>query len=144
MQKPNVYKRKAVTTRHNWTEESFKEAIHSVKNGEIAVYSASKTYGIPRKPLERRLKKDNDKKNHLDHLMLREKNERKLVAHIKPMQRKGFPLNYWWFAKRLNILTDLIKQLKKLVMTGYKAFWKKTLILHYVIPKEFLWLDLRL
>jgi hypothetical protein len=48
---------------------------------------------IPRKTLERRLKKNNDKKGPMGpSSMFGKENEDKLVAHIKAMQAKGFPL----------------------------------------------------
>lgn len=57
---PNKYKRKAVAMRGNWCEESLKAAISAVKNDEFSVRAAAIQYKIPRKTLERRLKKNND------------------------------------------------------------------------------------
>lgn len=59
---PNIYKRKAVSIRENWTGQSLKAAINAVKNDGLSVRAAGLQYIIPRKTLERRIKKNNDKK----------------------------------------------------------------------------------
>ncbi|KAI4463880.1 hypothetical protein MML48_4g00013259 [Holotrichia oblita] len=77
----------------------------------MTIYSASKTYNISRKTLERRYKKDNDKKGPMEpSSMLGEQNEQKLVTYIKTMQSKGFPLCIddvrtiaFYFVERRNI-----------------------------------------
>lgn len=130
---PNVYKRKAVATRGNWTEESLQAAISSVKNGEKTIYSASKTYGIPRKTLERRIKNDNDKKGPMGPTsMLGKQNEKKLVDHIKTMQSKGFPLTIddvrsiaFQFAERLKIIHRFNKTTEKAGYDWMQMFLKR-------------------
>ncbi|KAK9703819.1 DDE superfamily endonuclease [Popillia japonica] len=62
---PTKYRRKGTTTRGNWSEESLQNAIDAVKNG-MAVMKASKNFGIPRKTLERRVKKNDCIKRNKD------------------------------------------------------------------------------
>lgn len=107
---PNKYKRKAVAVRGNWSEESLKAAINAVKNDGSSVRAASFQYQIPRKTLERRIKKNNDKKGPMGPPSLfGEENEKKLVTHIKTMQAKGFPLTMDDVRK---IAYELAEQLK--------------------------------
>ncbi|XP_051176365.1 uncharacterized protein LOC127291335 [Leptopilina boulardi] len=90
---PNQYKRKSDNIRGNWSEESLKTAIDAVKIKGMSVLAASKTYGIPRKTLERRIKNNNDKKGPLGpSSIFGIENERKLALHIIEMQKKGFSL----------------------------------------------------
>ncbi|CAH1984445.1 unnamed protein product [Acanthoscelides obtectus] len=53
---PNIYKRKSLE-RAKWTEEQLKSAMSTVKDEGLSVHQAGKTYGIPRKTLERKLVK---------------------------------------------------------------------------------------
>lgn len=108
---PNKYKRIALATRGNWSEESLKSALIAIKNGELSIYKASIVYNVPRKTLERRYKTNNDKKGPMGPTsMLGDRNEKKLADHIKTMQAKGFPLTIYdvrviafQFAEQLNI-----------------------------------------
>lgn len=79
--------------RGNWTEEALKAAINAVKNDGVSVRAASISYKIPRNTSERRCKK-NDYKNGLmgPASSFGNENEKKLAAHIRSMQAKGFPL----------------------------------------------------
>ncbi|CAH1965682.1 unnamed protein product [Acanthoscelides obtectus] len=54
---PNIYKRTSLE-RAKWTEEQLKSAMSTVKDEGLSVRQAGKTYGIPRKTLERRKKED--------------------------------------------------------------------------------------
>ncbi|KAI4462013.1 helix-turn-helix psq domain [Holotrichia oblita] len=131
---PNIYKRKTASGRGNWTEVSLKAAITSVKNGEMTIYSASKIYNIPRKTLERKYKKDNDKKGPMGpSSMLGEQNEQKLVTHIKTMQSKGLPLSIddvrtiaFHFAERLNISHRFDKTTEKAGYDWMQMFLKRS------------------
>ncbi|KAI4462014.1 hypothetical protein MML48_5g00018667 [Holotrichia oblita] len=129
---PNIYKRKTASGRGNWTEESLKAAITSVKNGEMTIYSASKIYNIPRKTLERKYKKDNDKKGPMGpSSMLGEQNEQKLVTHIKTMQSKEFSLSIddvrtIAFAERLNISHRFNKTTEKAGYDWMQMFLKRS------------------
>ncbi|CAK1595578.1 unnamed protein product [Parnassius mnemosyne] len=108
---PNKYQRKACSSRGNWSEESLKAAMDGVKKGEMTIYAASITYQVPRKTLERRYKKNNDKKGPMGpSSIFGEKNEKKLANHIKTMQKHGFPLTIddvrkiaYQFAEQLNL-----------------------------------------
>lgn len=121
---PNKYKRKAVAVRGNWSEESLKAAISAVKNDEFSVRAAAIQYKIPRKTLERRLKKNNDKKGPMGpSSVFGEENEKKFVAHIKTMQAKGFPLTMkdvrimaFGFAEQLKLKHRFNKETQ---MAGY-------------------------
>ncbi|CAB3256884.1 unnamed protein product [Arctia plantaginis] len=107
---PNTYKRKAAAVRGNWTEEALKAAISAVKNDRLSVRAAANEFKIPRKTLERRIKKNNDKKGPMGPSSLfGEENEKKLAAHIKSMQAKGFPLTMDDVRK---IAYDFAEQLK--------------------------------
>ncbi|CAH1958482.1 unnamed protein product [Acanthoscelides obtectus] len=57
---PNIYKRKSLE-RVKWTEEQLKSAMSTVKDEGLSVRQAGKTYGIPRKTLERRKNEDHKK-----------------------------------------------------------------------------------
>lgn len=46
----------AVATGENWSEDSLKAAIIELKNSEMSVYAAARTYGISKKTLEMRSK----------------------------------------------------------------------------------------
>ncbi|CAH2006754.1 unnamed protein product [Acanthoscelides obtectus] len=82
-------KRKRGAGRGNWTEQSLKAAISSVKNGEMTICSASKSYGVPRKTLERRYKCENDKKGPMGQFsMLGQQMNKDFVTHITTMQRR--------------------------------------------------------
>ncbi|KAI4462015.1 hypothetical protein MML48_5g00018725 [Holotrichia oblita] len=129
---PNIYKRKTASRRGNWTEESLKAAITSVKNGQMTIYSASKIYNIPRKTLERKYKKDNDKKGPMGlSSVLGEQNEQKLVTHIKTMQSKELPLSIddvrtIAFAERLNISHRFNKTTEKAGYDWMQMFLKRS------------------
>lgn len=88
---PTDYKRKD-TNRRNYTEENLWRAIEAVRSGS-SVNGASQTYGIPRKTLEKKLKKNVFTIGKLGpDSMLDEANESKLVLHIKKAQKYGFPM----------------------------------------------------
>ncbi|CAH2016525.1 unnamed protein product [Acanthoscelides obtectus] len=61
---PNIYKRKSLE-RAKWTEEQLKSAMSTVKDEELSVRQAGKTFGIPRKTLEKRIKQNEDHKKKL-------------------------------------------------------------------------------
>lgn len=90
---PNKYQRKITNVRAEWSEQSLKLAINAVKNEGMSVLAASKNYKIPRKTLERRIKKGNYKKGPLGpSSTFGQVNERKLASHIRNLQEKRFPL----------------------------------------------------
>ena len=121
---PNKYKRKAVAVRGNWSEESLKAAIGAVKNDGLSVRAAAIEHKIPRKTLERRINKNNDKKGPMGPSSLfGEDNEKKLATHIKTMQAKGFPLTMkdvrqmaYGFAEQLKLNHRFNKETQ---MAGY-------------------------
>lgn len=124
---PTKYRRKGTTTRGNWSEESLQNAIDAVKNG-VAVMKASKNFGIPRKTLERRVKKnDCIKRSRLGpDSTFGEFNEKKLVIHIKKMQKHGFPLTIddirrvaYHFAEQLKLKHKFNANIQK---AGYDWF----------------------
>ena len=107
---PTKYIRISGTLRGNWSEEQLQSAMSAVFNG-VSTNMASKTYGVPRKTLERRLKSNNNLKGNLGpQSCLGSDNEKKLSGHIKELQKKGFPLTRddvrriaYDFANQLNI-----------------------------------------
>lgn len=118
---PNKYIRKAVAVRGNWSEECLQSAMTAVKNENMTVYKAAILYGIPRKTLERRLKKNNNKKGPMGpSSIFGSENEKKIVSHIKAMQASGFPLTIddlrriaFQFAEQLNITHRFNKATEK-------------------------------
>lgn len=88
---PTKYKRKN-SNRGNYTQENLRLAIQAVKNGS-SVLGASKTYEIPRKTLERKIKNNVSTTGKMGpDSMLGDANENKLVQHIKKAQKYGFPI----------------------------------------------------
>lgn len=107
---PTKYKRKVAAMRGNWTEEALKAAINAVKNDGVSVRAASISYKIPRKTLERRCKKNDYKKGPMGpSSCFGNENEKKLAAHIRSMQAKGFPLT---MDDARKIAYELAEQLK--------------------------------
>lgn len=53
---PTTYIRKGSSTRGEWTEENLKNAIKAVKENNMGVNQAARTYSIPKTTLKRRLK----------------------------------------------------------------------------------------
>ncbi|CAH1971737.1 unnamed protein product [Acanthoscelides obtectus] len=89
---PNIYKRKSLE-RAKWTEEQLKSAMSTVKDEELSVRQAGKTFGIPRKTLEKQIKQNEDHKKKLGpDTSFGAAHENRLVRHIKEMQKSGFPL----------------------------------------------------
>jgi hypothetical protein len=130
---PNTYQRKAVATRGNWSEDSLKAAINSIKNGELSVYKAAIVYNIPRKTLERRYKTNKTKKGPMGPTsMLGDQNEKKLADHIKTMQEKGFPLTIndvrmiaFQFAEQLKIKHKFNKSEEKASYDWMQMFLRR-------------------
>lgn len=88
---PTKYNRKN-SNRGNCTQEDLRLAIEAVRNGS-SVNGASKTYRIPRKTLERKVKNNVSTTGKMGpDSMLGEANENKLVLHIKKAQKYGFPM----------------------------------------------------
>lgn len=82
-----------VSNRGNWTQEQLSNALNAIKIENMSVYRAVITFNIPRKTLERRLKKNNPRKGHLGPgTTFSLENERRLCRHIQKMQSMGFPL----------------------------------------------------
>lgn len=108
---PNKYIRKSVLTRGNWLETDLKDAINAVKNDSMSIRKAASTYKIPRKTLERRIRKNNDVKGRMGpDSLFGSANENRLVSRIKDMQKSGFPLTRddlrhiaYQFAKQLGL-----------------------------------------
>ncbi|CAH1998542.1 unnamed protein product [Acanthoscelides obtectus] len=81
---PNMYMRKNFNNRGSRTKDNLKNAMAAVKDSLMPVRRAS---------LERRLKHNNDKKWKLGpDSLLGTSNEKRLVRHIKNMQKSGFAL----------------------------------------------------
>jgi hypothetical protein len=78
---PRMYKR--TTDKNNWTEESLKLAIHTVKVDGKKIRSAGKEFGIPESTLRKRLKEDS-----ISHVPLGRKStfdaadEKELASHV--------------------------------------------------------------
>ncbi|CAH1971674.1 unnamed protein product [Acanthoscelides obtectus] len=87
---PNIYNRKSLE-RAKWTEEQLKSAMSTVKDEGLSVRQAGKTYGIPRKTLERRKNEDHKKKLGPD-TTFGAAHENRLVPHIKEMQKEDLQL----------------------------------------------------
>lgn len=88
---PTFYKRKRDSTRGQWTEEDLKNAANAVKNENMSIRQASKTYGVPWSTLKRRLESNCFEKTPLGPTsILGDTNENKLVKHIKKLQMFGF------------------------------------------------------
>lgn len=67
--------------------------MEAVNQGHSSVRQASRTFFIPRKTLERRLKTNNHIKGNMGpDCMLGKDNEIRFVQHLKLMQKRGFPL----------------------------------------------------
>ncbi|CAH2010316.1 unnamed protein product [Acanthoscelides obtectus] len=82
---PNTYKRKSLE-RAKWTEEQLKSEISTVKDEGLSVRQAGKTYGIPRKTLERRKNEDHKKKLGPD-TTFEAAHENRLVRHIIKIEK---------------------------------------------------------
>lgn len=88
---PTFYQRKGVPNRGQWTEESLHKAMDAVRKKEMGVNEASRSFGVPKTTLKRRLKSNNVIKKSLGPpSILGEVNERKIVGHIKKLQKYGF------------------------------------------------------
>ncbi|CAH2004918.1 unnamed protein product [Acanthoscelides obtectus] len=87
---PKIYKRKSLE-RAKWTEEQLKSAMSTVKDEGLSVRQAGKTFGIPRKTLERRKYEDHKKKLDPD-TTFGAAHENRLVRHIKEMRKVDFHL----------------------------------------------------
>ncbi|XP_031328432.1 uncharacterized protein LOC116183027 [Photinus pyralis] len=88
---PTRYKRKGSCTRAECSEEQLVLAIESLRNGTIGVNEADRQFRIPCTTLRRRRKSGNVVKRGLGpSAFFREENERKMVVHIKKLQKNGF------------------------------------------------------
>lgn len=56
---PTFYKRKANSTRGQWSEETLQEAALRLQNNEVSFREAERYYGIPARTLARRIKSGN-------------------------------------------------------------------------------------
>ncbi|CAH1957610.1 unnamed protein product [Acanthoscelides obtectus] len=93
VQMPNMYMRKNFNNRGSRTKDNLKNAMAAVKDGLMPVRRASLSFQIRRKTLEIRLKHSNDKKWKLGpDSLLGTSNEKRMVRHIKNMQKSGFSL----------------------------------------------------
>lgn len=89
---PTKYKRKESVSRGNWTEERLRAAVDAINNGTCGVNEASRQFGIPKATLIRRRASGNLIKTTSlgPSSTLGVENERKLVSHIKKLQKFGF------------------------------------------------------
>ena len=88
---PTRYKRKGNYTRGAWSEEALILAVEAVRNGTLGVNEAARQFKVPCTTLRRRLKTENFSKKGLGpHSFFGEENERKIVVHIKKLQKNGF------------------------------------------------------
>ena len=87
---PSKYKRVGTCRRGEWSEEQLQAAIEAIGNG-VGVNEAARQYSIPSTTLRRRKKAGNVNKISLGPpASLTDLNERKMVAHIKKMQKHCF------------------------------------------------------
>lgn len=129
---PTNYKRKTSSTRGSWSEENLVAAIQAVKNGS-SIKRAAENFGIPRKTLERRLKRNDPSKGRMgpDSLFGQE-NERKLVKHIKKMQKSGFPSLVddvrraaYFFAEQLKLPHKFNKEKERAGYDWFNSFLRR-------------------
>lgn len=82
------YERK--TLRASWSAEDLDEAMRSVRSKEMGVNQASKHFKIPSRTLRRHLITGRSKVPLGRHPVFSVEHEKKLVAHIKKLERVGF------------------------------------------------------
>ncbi|XP_030767613.1 uncharacterized protein LOC115891305 [Sitophilus oryzae] len=88
---PTNYRRKGNCSRAAWTEEMLKMAMLAVRSGNMGVNQASREFKVPCTTLRRRLVRGDTKKKGLGPpSVLGLENERKIVFHIKKLQKRGF------------------------------------------------------
>lgn len=88
---PTRYTKKGTSDRGNWSEDSLNNAAKAVEQKEMGVNEAAKEFGIPKTTLKRRLKSKNFSKGSMGKpTILGIENEKKMVAHIKKLQSRGF------------------------------------------------------
>lgn len=88
---PNIYKRKVSTSRAEWSEENLKKAIEALEKKQVGLREASRIYDIPLTTLKRRFTLKKTEKTGLGPTScLGPVNEKKIVAHIKKLQSRGF------------------------------------------------------
>ncbi|KAK9680240.1 CENP-B N-terminal DNA-binding domain [Popillia japonica] len=88
---PTIYKAKKNHSRGKWSEDDLNNAARVVENGQMSIYQASKTYDVPWLTLKRRITSNCLVKKSLGPpSLLGEQNEKKIVLHIKKIQRHGF------------------------------------------------------
>ncbi|XP_043470210.1 MFS-type transporter clz9-like [Leptopilina heterotoma] len=91
---PRIYKRKVgvVPRTVTWTEEALTKAIKAIESNSMKTKTAAKQFGIPSRTLRRRLKNADLTKHNLGKgPILGYENEKKLVDHIKNLEKAGFP-----------------------------------------------------
>lgn len=90
---PNKYVRKRhVRERGYWTADALNKAVNAYRNGEMGVNEAAKAFGIPKTTFKRRLKSNSFEKTKRlgPDASLGSGTERKIVNHIKKLQKSGF------------------------------------------------------
>lgn len=90
---PTDYKRKQTAkARGTWTSDNLIRAVDAVRNGNLGVNEAARTFQIPHATLKRRIKCNNlTKTNRLGpDSFLGTDAEEKLASHIKKLQQHGF------------------------------------------------------
>lgn len=90
---PNVYcRKKDARPRSEWAEENLRETIGAINNGVMGINEASRTLSVPKTTLSRRINANNPLKRIClgPDSCLGYETERKLVAHIKKLQKNGF------------------------------------------------------
>lgn len=129
---PTNYTRKTSSTRGSWSEENLVAAIQAVRNGS-SIKGAGEDFGIPRKTLERRLRKNDPSKGRMgpDSLFGRD-NEMKLVRHIKKMQNSGFPSSLddvrrvaYFFAEQLKLRHKFNKEKERAGYDWFNSFLRR-------------------
>lgn len=86
---PSTYSR--TSDRGKWTEQQLNDAINAVISNSMGINEASRNYNIPSRTLRRRIKNGVTKKVGMGRApILGYENERKLAAHLKKLQHRGF------------------------------------------------------
>lgn len=88
---PTTYTRKGTSSRGEWSEVALNNAVKAIEQNEMGVNAAAKAFGIPPTTLKRRLKSNYFSKGSMGKpSLLGRENEKKIVAHIKKLQSRGF------------------------------------------------------
>lgn len=89
---PRKYQRKS--NRGRWTEENLRTAINLIQQDHIPIREAGRICNVPERTLRRRMKNNNFEKGvQGPSSYLGQVSEKKVVEHIKALQKAGFPPN---------------------------------------------------